>query len=486
MEDGRKNGGSGGNGAADGADDRPTPAGLLLIGAALILILMIVSLAGLSISRTETAMTRLLTEKGESLIMAFESCMRTGMRGGAGLRLQVLLEEMTAGPDILFIAVAMPDGTIVAHGDPERLGEILLAGDEEFDIDRMRRMAPGTEAQGRIMDMEGRQGFVVWRLFMPGRRFATMGLPSPAIFLGLDLSPFDSARRRNRDFMLMLAGAMLLVGLACLLAIHHAQRARLSRRRQKRAEGEVRRLEEEVRRREKLAAVGTLAAGVAHEIRNPLSSIRGYATYFGQRFPEGSEDREAAAVMVRETERLNRVITDLISLSRPADVRPRAASLADSADHVLRLIRQEAEGRGIRAASAVPRDLPPAWMDPDRFGQVLLNVCLNAMDAMPDGGDLTLSARLEPADAPDAAPWLALDVRDTGVGIPPEALRHIFDPYFTTKGHGTGLGLATAHGIMENMGGSIAADSVVAAEGRPGGTCLTLRLRAAEQEGEGR
>lgn len=465
-------------------DASSAPVGLLLGGAAFVLIFMVTALAIFSIERNDTAMARLLAEKGSSLIMAFESILRTTMRSEAGVRLQVLLEEMTVSRDIQFIAVTMPDGTIVAHSNPDRLGEILMLDGEEISPERLRAMAPGMDAQWGIMAMEGRRAFVVYRVFMPSPSLAASGLPAPTIFLGLDISPFDITRRQDRDYVVMLAGVMLLVGLAILVALYYAQRARQSRLRQRRAEGQVRMLEEEVRRKEKLAAVGTLAAGVAHEIRNPLSSIKGYATYFGQRFAEGSDDRKAAEVMVREVERLNRVITDLIGLSRPSDVRPRAASLADATDHVLRLIRQDAEKRKVHVACDVPRNLPPAWIDPDRFGQALLNICLNALDAMPDGGELRLSARIVPAgsgQAPNggATPfWLALAVEDNGKGITPEHLRHIFDPYFTTKGHGTGLGLATAHKIMEALGGDIDVVSTPADANAPGvsGTCFTLWL----------
>ena len=228
-------------------------------------------------------------------------------------------------------------------------------------------------------------------------------------------------------------------------------------------------LRQNLRQTEKMALVGNLAAGVAHEIRNPLSSIKGYATYFGMRFPEGSEDRKAAGVMVREVERLNRVISELIGLSRPSDVRPVAAPLEDSVAHVLRLIAQDAEKRGVRLVNSLPAALPPARMDPDRLGQALLNICLNALDAMPDGGTLTLGCTVEKQH-------LVLSVTDTGQGIAPENLNHIFDPYFTTKGHGTGLGLATVHKIVEALEGEVYVQSRQATADTPGRTTFFIRL----------
>jgi two-component system sensor histidine kinase HydH len=253
---------------------------------------------------------------------------------------------------------------------------------------------------------------------------------------------------------------------------------------------EVRRLQDEVRRREKLAAIGSLAAGVAHELRNPLSSIKGYATYFGSRFAEGSEDREAARVMVQEVERLNRVISDLIGLARPSDIAPRPVDAGFLVRHVLRLVRQDAAHRGVTVRvepdgadgpdsvtgvvgagpengveralpqSGVPRALPQrgvprALLDPDRFSQALLNVFLNALEAMPSGGEL--SVRLAPAPGNR----IAVSVRDTGSGIAPEHLATIFDPYFTTKSQGTGLGLAIVHKIVEAHGGEVSLRSAL-------------------------
>ena len=119
-----------------------TPLGLLLGGAAVVLALMVTLLTLISIDRSEAAMARLLAEKGSSLIIAFESILRSGMRSEAGVRLQVLLEEMGESPGIVFVAVTMPDGTIVAHSNPARLGEILQVGSHEADEATMRDLAP--------------------------------------------------------------------------------------------------------------------------------------------------------------------------------------------------------------------------------------------------------------------------------------------------------------------------------------------------------
>ena len=156
--------------------------------------------------------------------------------------------------------------------------------------------------------------------------------------------------------------------------------------------------------------------------------------------------------MVKEVERLNRAIGDLIGLSRPTDIRPRMTGMRRLVEDTLRLIGQDAAGRGVTVRLDAPDELPDVAIDPDRMRQVILNLCLNGLEAMPEGGELSLSLQPE-GDA------LRLEIRDTGMGIAPEALPHIFDPYFTTKGQGTGLGLATVHKIVEAHGGSISVTS---------------------------
>jgi two-component system sensor histidine kinase HydH len=232
--------------------------------------------------------------------------------------------------------------------------------------------------------------------------------------------------------------------------------------------GEVRRLQEEVRRKEKLAALGNLAAGVAHEVRNPLSSIKALATYFGTKFPEGSEERDSAGVMIREVDRLNRVISELLEFARPSDLHRRPTELNDLLRHSLRLIEPDARAKRIDIRFSPTEGLPRIAIDPDRFTQALLNLYLNAIQAMDGGGVLSVSG----SAGEDGE--IRTQIADTGAGIRPEDLDKIFDPYFTTKPRGTGLGLPIVHKIVEAHGGDIRVKSVV---GR--GTVFTILIPGA-------
>jgi two-component system sensor histidine kinase HydH len=223
--------------------------------------------------------------------------------------------------------------------------------------------------------------------------------------------------------------------------------------------------EAELRRREKMSAIGNLAAGVAHELRNPLSSIKGYATYFGQCFAPDDPNNEAAKIMAGEVERLNRVITDLMNMALPAKPMPKPVDLAELARRAITLLKPEADARNVEALITVADDLPFAQADPDQLQQVILNICLNSLDAMPNGGALAIRVFHSEADR------ISMEIQDNGCGIEPDKLSTIFDHYYTTKGKGIGLGLPTVHKIIEAHGGDIQVRS------QPGlGTAFTVRL----------
>jgi two-component system sensor histidine kinase HydH len=230
---------------------------------------------------------------------------------------------------------------------------------------------------------------------------------------------------------------------------------------------EIKALQQEVQRREKLAALGGLAAGIAHEIRNPLSSVKGMATYFKTRLASDPEAREAAEVMISETNRLNRVISELLEFARPSNISPVLTEINTVIEHSLRLISADLEAHDISLDLHLEPDLPSVHLDPDRFIQCLLNLYLNGIQAMDRGGRLTVATR------PAQDEGVEIEVSDSGAGISEEDIQHIFDPYFTTKASGTGLGLAIVHKIVDNHQGRITVRSTPGA-----GTAFVIWLPA--------
>jgi two-component system sensor histidine kinase HydH len=232
----------------------------------------------------------------------------------------------------------------------------------------------------------------------------------------------------------------------------------------------VRGLEKEVARSRHLNAIGSLAAGVAHEIRNPLSSIKGFAVYFKQRLSGNPDDEETADIMIAETERLNRVISQLIEFARPLTLKKEKTALADLVRQTVKLIETEARKNNVQVDVRETENLPEVEIDPDKIKQVLLNIFLNALAAMPGGGRLSI----ELAQTQDA---LETVITDTGTGIDVKDMPRIYDPYFTSKPAGTGLGLAVVQKIMEAHGAFLKIESKA-------GTGTTVILRFAMSANE--
>jgi two-component system sensor histidine kinase PilS (NtrC family) len=244
-------------------------------------------------------------------------------------------------------------------------------------------------------------------------------------------------------------------------------------------------MEAQLRRQERLAAVGQLSAHLAHEIRNPLAAISGSIQVLEASLPEPVRDEETRRLLgiaVRETDRLNRLITDFLQFARPGGSKPTAVPVALVVDEVLRMFDSVCP-QSVRISVAVPRGLR-ALADEGQLRQVLWNLFLNAVHAMPAGGSLDVSAGEAPPQAEqsegrkpseEASRWVEIEVADTGTGIPEDVIDRIFDPFFTTKAEGTGLGLATVHRVVEAHGGQLFIDSE---EGR--GTRFRIWLPRAE------
>jgi signal transduction histidine kinase len=209
-------------------------------------------------------------------------------------------------------------------------------------------------------------------------------------------------------------------------------------------------------RAEHLATLGELAAGLAHEIRNPLAGIAGVMDIIGRDLPEKSPARSVLKDVKHEVMRVNRIVSDLLETARPKPPEYRAADLNATAEHAVIFARQQALSNPVKVELHKAQGMPPVEHDTGQIHQVLLNLMLNAIQSMDEAGpgqvDVTVQARDGQA---------VVSVRDSGKGIKPENLANIFRPFFTTKGHGTGLGLSLARRIVEDHGGKIQVTSEV-------------------------
>jgi two-component system nitrogen regulation sensor histidine kinase GlnL len=228
----------------------------------------------------------------------------------------------------------------------------------------------------------------------------------------------------------------------------------------------LRELEGEVKRSERLALVGRMAVGLAHEIRNPLGAIRGAVQLLKKELAEEARWQEYTDVLVKEVDRVNRIIESLLDLGRPVRLRLKPVNLHQLLERVALLSEEMARERGVTIVRRYDPSLPPSLADEDRLLEVFHNLVRNAIEAMPRGGRLTLTSRLSMSPlfakvdlGSGARPMVEVQVADEGEGIPEAARAQIFDPFFTTKPRGLGLGLASSHRIIEEHKGAIRVES---------------------------
>jgi PAS domain S-box-containing protein len=221
----------------------------------------------------------------------------------------------------------------------------------------------------------------------------------------------------------------------------------------------VRQLEDRLRRSDRLAAIGELAAGLAHEIKNPLTSLLTFSRHLPRRFEDAEFRQKFQSVVPRELERINTIVERLLELARPARLAFKPLRVPALLERVLELYGERLEAQGVRIVRDWRRDVPVLWADQEALYRALVNLVANALDAMPRGGMLTLRVGLSDADtlagARSGARRLAVEVEDSGTGIAPTDLDRVFNPFFSTKEGGTGLGLALTQKIVEDHGGSI-------------------------------
>jgi len=227
-------------------------------------------------------------------------------------------------------------------------------------------------------------------------------------------------------------------------------------------------------RAEQLATMGQFAAGIAHELRNPLTAIRSTIQYLAGDFAGDTDQRKLANDILDEVDRLNNIVGNLLSLAQPAESNPEEIDIPQEIEHCLNFIKAKAKSQNVKLQTDFEKNLPKLTFDPAELRQLLLNVMMNGLQAMPEGGALSIKARLPAEGGRDStvgSKRILIEVEDEGSGIPTNLRGKVFEPFFTTKTGGTGLGLAICNSIVKRYNGEIWVEKA-----KSGGTEVKIAL----------
>jgi signal transduction histidine kinase len=342
-----------------------------------------------------------------------------------------------------------PAGIVATTVEPRAGSQALIAAVTAPEVTRAVMPASAGAPVVRTMDC-GRPCLVAHR------RLTTR--PDTLVAVVADTSDLIAATRR--------LAATVLLGAALSLAVMIVLSQVITRR-------VTAPIDEALVRSEKLALAGLMAARVAHDIRNPLSSIKMQTQLVGARVRGDAETQALVGAVLRDIQQVETVVKDLIELARPGELKRRPTSLNDVIGDVLNQHTAQLTYRKIAVEARLADGLPLVELDPDRFRQVLINVLGNAADAMTTGGTLRVTTRQAAGGS-----TVVLDVCDDGLGVDPAIRDRVFDPFVSTKRDGVGLGLVNAKAVIESHGGTI---ELLAAE--PKGTCARMTMPVITRHG---
>ncbi|ADW16876.1 signal transduction histidine kinase, nitrogen specific, NtrB [Desulfobulbus propionicus DSM 2032] len=371
-------------------------------------------------------------------------------------RLDQIVANITRGMNIESVTIFEPVQNRVAYSTiPELMGKRDMGGLE------YQKAAKGESnsvliSGGSLFSLlpGAAEVFCTLKTYVPFRQENKLGERTGEIMgvievvqdLSEDLEAIISLQAR----VIMLS----LIIMSILFAILSMIVVRANRIMAERAEERLR-LEEQLNEAQRLASLGKMVAAVSHEIKNPLGIVRSTAEILGNRISKVAPGNERLAnIIVEETSRLDAIVREFLDFARPREVDKVPGSLNGVVERLLRFMEPEFQQKAVRLEVRLDPNLPEIPFDSEQIYQVLLNIVFNAIQAMPQGGDLLLNTMLEPGGGA-----VAVEVADSGIGIPPEKLEQIFTPFYTDKNRGTGLGLCIAKSIVEKHQGVIGVKS---------------------------
>jgi len=465
--------------------------------------------AYLNFKREQDHLINYARENTNLLLNTIESSIYNSMRIGNTQDVQIILEMVGQNRNLLGVRIFHPHGIVMKSSNPAEVGKAVDQGDYGLFLNNRSEGIYNLPGQGEVLKMIKPIYNQEQCHICHGHKARVIGL------LDVNYSLVETRKRMvegTKLFIVSTAAIIIFLSTAVSLVMLKFVRKPLNRIVMNMArveEGDLsvrmnadgtdeigrlitsfnsmvekldsakRELEQyhfqQMERADRLASVGEMAAGIAHEIKNPLTGIAAAITIIKDDFPPADPRTEIVNEILEQIKRLDKTVNDLLFFGKPTPPEPTYTDLNAILKKTLMFASQHRGGKNITKQLHLQEDLPPVYVDPKQIQQVFLNLILNAVQAMQDNGVLTISSS---ETVRDGKTWIRVSIADTGPGIPEQILGKIFTPFFTTKAQGTGLGLAICHKLVSQHDGTI---SVTSEDGR--GTVFTIDLPASGTHG---